>query len=466
MSYIADHANLTDEVEPSSLRSDFLSFLSSGEMTDLELISSKDVEAPSVSLPYSAPADVEAVDTGKVLAALKLEAASHPVLPSSVRVHSLILLVRLPILRERIEKALQSEKASLTLSLTPEELNALVKYVYSDSFDAPVPPTQDMATHLAKKSVDFLNLKEVETLRFSLVALWRKWLLSVVALAKEYRLNYLETLASKALGAVVNNEAAVSSFTENFKALKPISASNDGQIHELNMDAAMKAITAGFSELSHGGSSSGLLSSSHGIPAPSSATNSSNTSNTLAHTAGITSPSYAPNDIAFRVLDEPGSPLIGAHKLILCGRSKYLQNMLTGGLLESRQVIIDMADISHDTLKAIVEFCYTDDVTDLNGEMIMELLMKARLFGLDRLLGFVESIIGYSLDITNVASIANVAFLYELPRLAKATKFYILSHWSQVTKDISWTELDPRVRQKLTQTAIKWEIISAEPNTN
>ena len=127
--------------------------------------------------------------------------------------------------------------------------------------------------------------------------------------------------------------------------------------------------------------------------------------------------------------------------------------------MESQQVVIDMCDISYDTLRTIVEFCYSDDASDIHGEMIMELLMKARLFGLDRLLGFVESIVGYSLDVTNVSSILSVAYIYSLPRLAKATKFFALSHWSQVTSDPSWQDVEEEVRKKLTLTAIKWGVI-------
>ena len=461
IAYIAEHANLSAELVASSLSSDFLARLTSGAMSDIEIVATKSREEPVISKPFTQPEIIASIDDAKVLGLLNLDRTSKPTPPSSLRAHSLILLSRLPILRERIIMALKSETPVLSLSVTPDELQVLMNYAYSDVFHKPIPPSYEMAQELSRKAPELLNSHEVETLRYSMVAIWRNWLLNVDTLSREYDLSYLGVLARTALGLVIDKETAPSStFKSDFASILPISSASGMSVHELNMDEAMKAITDGFSHLSHE-SPEAALSSSTGLPKPSSSQTSSNEHDL----AGISSPAYAPIDIAFRVMDDPTAPLIGAHKFVLCARSKFLENMLTGGLLESTQTVVTMSDISYDTLKAIIEFCYTDDVTDIHGDMIMELLMKARLFGLDRLLGYVESIVGYSLDATNVVSIANVAFVYQLSRLQKATKFYILSHWLKVTRHPSWAEIDPNVKEKLQKTAIKWEIIEAPKPT-
>ena len=473
ITYITEHSNLSDEVEASSIKSDFLTLLSSTDLTDIEITANKSDTSPTVVLPYSDETTLAKIDVDKVSSLLKLSHSSAPVHPTSVKVHSLVLLARLPILRDRISKLLNESKQAhdtgktispiiptLSLSISPLELHILLKFIYADSFEAIAPPTQPEVSALAKKSTEILNVQETETLRHSLVHHWRSRLLDSLSLSKEYQLAYLGTLASKALGIVETPEApfATSRIAQDFKDILPASTAEPSAEHEWNTDEAMKNISEGFNELSLHGQDTPIPSPANASSASPSAT----ASFAEGHRTGIKCPAFAPNDIAFRIVNEPNAPLIGAHKSILCARSKYLHSMLTGGLIESRQTIIDMSDISYDTLKAIVEFCYTDDVSELHGEMIMELLMKARIFGLDRLLGFVESIVGYSLDISNVASITSVAYLYSLTRLAKAAKFYILSHWTQVTEDSSWAELRPEIRQKLTETATKWGILGGQ----
>lgn len=470
MSYINEATHLSSETEISSIRSDFFSLLTtSASTTNITILATKESPPIALDIPYTLPEDLQKVDSLKVKTLLLMHSTSQPVVPSKVDAHSLILLARIPSLRNRIIETLNSEKKILELCITPYQLQVLVKYVYADAFTVPTPPTQEMASTLAKTASEHLTNRELEALRHSLVRHWRTSLTDAADTGTHFELGYLVTLAFKALGMVENKDRpyASSSYVQDFKALLPTSTRADASIvHEWDNEDAMKHIKEGFSELSllggpHAPNASNALRASSSEPRKAS---SATLETAIDHTTGVSSLNFAPNDMAFRVMDDPNAPLIGAHKAILCARSAYLRNMLTGGLVESRQTVVEIWDISYDTLKSIVEFCYTDDVTEIHGEMIMELLMKARLFGLDRLLGYVESIVGYSLDISNIVSILGVAYLYELPRLAKATKFFVLTNWSEVTLEPSWNDLDALLRLKLVNTAVKWGIVEDEPS--
>lgn len=467
MAYINDQTNLEASLQTSSIRADFLNLIASAaSLTDFELISTKAAPEIAISFPYKEKTLLDRIDAPKVLALLLTNDALKTPHPTSVKVHSLFLISRLPILRDRVIEAVKSGKAALSLSVTPKDLNTLIRFIYSDSYDKPTPPSQETAEALSKRAPKRCNIPEVETLRHTLVQSWRGDLLNTVDLGKEFQLPYLSTLAMKAMGAIESETSpfATSTFARDLEILLPTSKPRkDVSMPELNMEDAMRYITEGFSELSMLGGQldpSALPSfasfSSAPVDSPSAVATDC--------TEGVRSAVWAPNDIAFRIVNDPGAPLIGAHKTILSARSPYLHTMLTGGLIESTQTIIDMSDISYDTLKAIVEFCYRDDVTDIHGEMIMELLMKARLFGMDRLLSFVESIVGYSLDVSNVTGILSVAYMYSLPRLFKAAKFFVVSNWSKVTSDSSWEDLSEDIRAKLTKVAIKWGI--ADPKAN
>jgi len=171
-------------------------------------------------------------------------------------------------------------------------------------------------------------------------------------------------------------------------------------------------------------------------------------------------------DASFAFPLHPEVPLLHAHKVVLCARSKFFRTMLTGGLLESQQKVVEIRDIHPRVFANMVEFCYTDDVEELDGETIMELLAAARLYGLDRLLGIVESVVGYSLDTHNVCGIMTTAALYSLSKLARACKFFVLSNWETVTKTEAWQETPLKLREKLIATATEWGVISHATGAN
>jgi hypothetical protein len=149
---------------------------------------------------------------------------------------------------------------------------------------------------------------------------------------------------------------------------------------------------------------------------------------------------------------------IMTHKILLCARSEYFRNMLTGGLLESTLEIIPFSDVSYNVLRSILQFCYTDDLS-CTADTVMDLLMSSRVYGIERLKGMVETVVGYSLDVHNAPGILSIAALYSFKRLSKACKYFILSNWTTVTATDDWAELDPALIDKLTLKAKNWKIV-------
>jgi hypothetical protein len=149
---------------------------------------------------------------------------------------------------------------------------------------------------------------------------------------------------------------------------------------------------------------------------------------------------------------------IMTHKLLICARSQYFNNMLTGGLIESTLDVIPFIDVSYHVLRSIFEFCYTDDL-NCTAETVMDLLMSSRVYGIERLKGMVETIVGYSLDVDNAPGIFSIAELYSFKRLSKACKYFIMSNWRNVTTGADWDQLEPRLIEQLTLKARNWKII-------
>jgi hypothetical protein len=89
----------------------------------------------------------------------------------------------------------------------------------------------------------------------------------------------------------------------------------------------------------------------------------------------------------------------------------------------------------------------------------MDLLMSSRVYGLERLKGLCESVVGYSLDVANAPGIYSISDLYSFKRLKKACKYFILSNWHAVTTGDPWKELEPKLQQSITRKAEEWKII-------
>jgi ankyrin repeat protein len=102
-----------------------------------------------------------------------------------------------------------------------------------------------------------------------------------------------------------------------------------------------------------------------------------------------------------------------AHKVVLASRSSFFRAMLTGGLKESREEIIDLTDVlqaSPEEFGALLKFLYSRSVDYVNiSEYILGLFSLATRCDSRRLKTILESLIAFNLDASNVASLLLLA---------------------------------------------------------
>jgi len=159
------------------------------------------------------------------------------------------------------------------------------------------------------------------------------------------------------------------------------------------------------------------------------------------------------SDIAFLVEGEK----YPAHRCIVSQRSSYLHAMFTSGLKEARQQVIEIADLSSETFKLVLEFIYIDDV-EPTSETAIDLLTASALYELPRLTAIMESIVGFSLDWENAACILEIAVLYKCKKLELACLYFIASNYKKVKSSDAWKEMGHEYRDLVIQTAEEWKI--------
>lgn len=158
------------------------------------------------------------------------------------------------------------------------------------------------------------------------------------------------------------------------------------------------------------------------------------------------------SDVAFLVEGVP----IKAHKVFLAASSEYFKGMFTSGLKEAQQDEIELPHVREPIFRAIREYCYTGDVEEITGDTAVDLLGASCAYTLPRLKMIVESLLGYSLDVDNVACLYPVAVMYEAQVLERACEFFMAQFLAQVKATEAWADLPPELKAKVEEQTIKW----------
>jgi len=136
------------------------------------------------------------------------------------------------------------------------------------------------------------------------------------------------------------------------------------------------------------------------------------------------------SDVCFLV----ESKEIYAHRAILAVRSQYFQAMLFNGhMCESSNGSkpIEIPDISYNTFMKVLEFLYTDTLSEVSPELGIQILIASELFLLDRLKAICEDMIRNQINIHNATSILLESHRHNATGLKEIALDYMLRNLSK-----------------------------------
>ena len=103
---------------------------------------------------------------------------------------------------------------------------------------------------------------------------------------------------------------------------------------------------------------------------------------------------------------------VHANRALLAVRSEYFDAMLFGGMSESmrdddeeERKPIELGDVSHSVFVKVLEYLYTDTVSDLTWDLGIPLLIASEQFMLDRLKALCEDRIRKEISVDNVIGV-------------------------------------------------------------
>lgn len=152
-------------------------------------------------------------------------------------------------------------------------------------------------------------------------------------------------------------------------------------------------------------------------------------------------------DVRFIVEDKD----VYAHRAVLACRSEYFRVMLlTGGMREARasesttasddiendnsqNSPIRLQDVSYPVFLQVLEFLYTDTVTNVSLETGIHLMIASEHFMLDRLKALCEDLIRRDIDLDNCISILVASHRHHAGNLKEIALEYIIRNLSHAT---------------------------------
>jgi leucine-zipper-like transcriptional regulator 1 len=139
------------------------------------------------------------------------------------------------------------------------------------------------------------------------------------------------------------------------------------------------------------------------------------------------------SDISFRIADET---VIPAHRAIVV-RSPYFSALFESGLREMQSGEVEIRDMSPHVFRAVLEYLYTDEV-DLGFapgiDLLVDVLVAADRFGIDRLKRICEFSIFEVICTDNACAILRIADMHNSPGLRKRALEFIKRHFDEVVK--------------------------------
>ena len=145
------------------------------------------------------------------------------------------------------------------------------------------------------------------------------------------------------------------------------------------------------------------------------------------------------SDITFIVDGKP----IHATRAHLAVRSEHFRALLYGGMRESTESSgeVVVRDVGYDVFLKMLEFLYTDSVTDITPQLAVPLLIASERYLLERLKGLCEDSIQKSITEANVVSIFMAAHQHNAAGLKEICLDFITANLEEVKHTQGFHEL-------------------------
>jgi len=139
------------------------------------------------------------------------------------------------------------------------------------------------------------------------------------------------------------------------------------------------------------------------------------------------------------------------HKIILYSRADFFRALLDSGMQEAQKNTINFSHFPLGVILPILEYLYTDGISNLEPDNAIEIIEAANRLNLPRLSMLCETAIIKGVDTESVCFVYHTAKLYNAQKLVQFCQSIIISEFAKVSKTESFTQLPPEEVMLLTK---------------
>ncbi len=132
-----------------------------------------------------------------------------------------------------------------------------------------------------------------------------------------------------------------------------------------------------------------------------------------------------------------GESKIHAHKLVLSARSEYFAAMFGPDFNESKKKFIEIKD-DEELFKQMIEIFYTNDVSEVDFKVAVELIVLARKYLVEELVKSCEEIIIKNMALENCLEILLVADSVQSKPFKDRVIGFVCANIKAVMKTLGW----------------------------
>jgi hypothetical protein len=145
-----------------------------------------------------------------------------------------------------------------------------------------------------------------------------------------------------------------------------------------------------------------------------------------------------------------------AHRGLLAARCPFFSSMFRSGLADARAAEVPLEEVDPEVFAAFLSFVYADSASKLVPDNVVALLFLAVEFNVDRLRDLAESMVGFNVDVDNVAQVIQLAHFLDSERLKKACMYFVHNNYAAVRSTDGYHELQDEVKKELADKLAKW----------
>uniref|UniRef100_A0A0N5BS27 Speckle-type POZ protein-like (inferred by orthology to a human protein) n=1 Tax=Strongyloides papillosus TaxID=174720 RepID=A0A0N5BS27_STREA len=134
-----------------------------------------------------------------------------------------------------------------------------------------------------------------------------------------------------------------------------------------------------------------------------------------------------------------GNSNIKVHKAVLAARSSVFYDIFNGTLENSQTDVIEIKDFHVESLKEMLNYIYTDEVSDIQNvaNEMLEIAIRYKLYELEKI---VKHYLCSSLTIENICERYSLSEKYSIKMLKKVCQELILENLGCIVKTKEWKE--------------------------